>query len=122
MFEYEKLNNIDIFVYCGGKCGSSTLHTTFKNNGYNSYKIHDNNYFKFLCNTFKKDFDKTIFDVIDFNTKHGKPIYIIDSYRTPIERKISAFFQNQGKYINNYNKKTTEDIISIFNETFLYKL
>ena len=48
MFEYEKLNNLDVLIYCGGKCGSSTLHTTFKNNGYNSYKIHDNSYFKYL--------------------------------------------------------------------------
>ena len=72
MFEYEKLNNLDIIVYCGGKCGSSTLHTTFKKNGYTSYKIHDNSYFKYLCDRFKKDTDKTIFDVIDFNTKHDK--------------------------------------------------
>ena len=122
MFEYEKLNNLDILVYCGGKCGSSTLHSTFKNNGYVSYKVHDSAYFNYLCNTFKKDTDKTIFDVIDFNIQNDKPIYIIDSYRTPIERKMSAFFQNLGKRINNYNQKTTEDIISIFNETFLYKL
>jgi hypothetical protein len=122
MFEYEKLNNLDILVYCGGKCGSSTLHSTFKNNGYVSYKVHDSAYFNYLCNTFKKDTDKTIFDVIDFNIQNDKPIYIIDSYRTPIERKMSAFFQNLGKHINNYNQKTTEDIISIFNESFLYKL
>ena len=122
MFEYEKLNDLDIIVYCGGKCGSSTLHTTFKNNGYKSYKIHDNNYFKFLCNTFKKDTNKTIFDVIDFNVKQRKNIYIIDSYRTPIERKISAFFQNIGKYISNYTKKTVEELISIFNEKILYNL
>ena len=122
MFEYEKLNNLDIFVYCGGKCGSSTLHTTFKNNGYKSYQIHDNNYFKFLCNTFKKDINKTIFDVIDFNVKDSKNIYIIDSYRTPIERKISSFFQNIGKNISNYSEKTVEELISIFNENFLYEL
>ena len=121
MFEYKKLNDLDVLIYCGGKCGSSTLHTTFKNNGYKSYKIHDNSYFKYLCDRFKKDTDKTIFDVIDFNTKHDKSIYIIDSYRTPIERKISAFFQNINNYINNCNQKTIEEIISIFNENFLYK-
>ncbi len=122
MFEYEKLNDLDIFVYCGGKCGSSTLHTTFKNNGFKSYKVHDNSYFKYLCDRFKKDTDKTIFDVIDFNIKQNdKTIYIIDSYRTPIERKMSAFFQNISKYIINYNEKTIEDYISVFNETILYK-
>jgi hypothetical protein len=69
-------DDLDIIVYCGGKCGSSTLHSTFKSNGYKSYQIHDNNYFKFLCNTFKKDNNKTIFDVIDFNVKQSKNIYI----------------------------------------------
>ena len=122
MFEYEKLNDLDVLVYCGGKCGSSTLHTTFKNNGYKSYKIHDNSYFKYLCDRFKKDTDKTIFDVIDFSIQQGKPIYIIDSYRTPIERKISSFFQNIGKYISNYSEKPVEEIINIFNKKFLYKL
>jgi hypothetical protein len=122
MFEYKKLNDLDIIVYCGGKCGSSTLHNTFKKNGYKSFKIHNNNYFQYLCNNFKKDINKTIYDVIDFNVNQCKPIYIIDSYRTPIERKISSFFQNIDNHISNYNKKTTEDIISIFNEKFLYEL
>jgi hypothetical protein len=122
MFEYEKLNNLDIIVYCGGKCGSSTLHNTFKKNGFKSYKIHTNNYFKYLCNTFKKDTDKSIFDVIDFNIKQEKNIYIIDSYRNPIERKISSFFQNIHKHITDNNNKKIEELIKIFNEKFLYEL
>jgi hypothetical protein len=123
MFEYEKLNDLDIFVYCGGKCGSSTLHATFKKNDFKSYKIHNNIYFQYLCNIFKKDTNKTIFDVIDFNIKQNdKKIYIIDSYRTPIERKMSSFFQNIEKHISDYTKKTIEEIIYIFNETLLYKL
>ena len=122
MFEYKKLNDLDIIVYCGGKCGSSTLHTTFKKNGLKSYKIHDNSYFQYLCNIFKKDTTKTIYDVIDFNVKQRKNIFIIDSYRTPIERKISSFFQNIDNHIINHNNKTTEDIISIFNEKLLYEL
>jgi hypothetical protein len=121
MFEYEKLNDLDILVYCGGKCGSSTLHTTFKNNGYKSYKIHNNCYFKELCDIFKKDTDKTIFDVIDFNIKQRKNIYIIDSYRTPIERKISSFFQHIHEFISNYNNMKLEEIINIFNTKFLYE-
>jgi len=122
MFEYEKLNDLDIIVYCGGKCGSSTLHNTFKKNSFKSYKIHDNGYFKYLCSTFKKDIGKTIFDVIDFNVKQGKTTYIIDSYRTPIERKISSFFQNIHRHISDYNNIKLEEIISLFNEKFLYQL
>lgn len=121
MFEYKKLDDLDIFVYCSGKCGSSTLHNTFKNNGFKSYKIHDNNYFKFLCNTFNKDKEKTIFDVIDFN-KINKKIYIIDCYRTPIERKISSFFQNINRYVENYDNIQINELINIFNQKFLYQL
>jgi mannosyltransferase OCH1-like enzyme len=122
MFEYERLNKLDVLVYCGGKCGSSTLHTTFKKNCLTSYKIHDNSYFQYVCNIFKKDTTKTIYDVIDFNAKQGKNFYIIDSYRTPIERKISSFFQNIENHIIDFHKKTTEEIISIFNAKLLYEL
>jgi mannosyltransferase OCH1-like enzyme len=122
MFEYDRLNKLDVLVYCGGKCGSSTLHTTLKNNGLISYKIHDNSYFQYVCNIFKKDTNKTIFDVIDYNLKRNKKFYIIDSYRTPIERKISSFFQNIQNHIINFHKKTIEEIISIFNEQLLYEL
>lgn len=123
MFEYEKLNDLDIFVYCGGKCGSSTLHHTFKNNNFKSYKIHDNNYFKYLCSVFKKDIGKTIYDVINFNViDDKKTVYIIDSYRTPIERKISSFFQNIDKHIHDYKNKTIDDMINVFNTKFLYNL
>lgn len=122
MFEYNRLNKLDVLVYCGGKCGSSTLHTTFKQNALTSYKIHDNSYFKYVCNIFKKDTNKTIFDVIDFNVKQGKTFYIFDSYRTPIERKISSFFQNIEHHIIDFHKKSIEEIISIFNEKMLYEL
>lgn len=122
MFEYKKLNDLDIIVYCGGKCGSSTLHYTFKHNGYKTFKVHDNDYFKFLCRNFNKDTDKTIFDVIDFNTKQSKNIYIIDVYRTPIERKISSFFQNISQHVPIYNRLSVQEIIDIFNEKYLYEL
>ena len=122
MFEYKKLNDLDIIVYCGGKCGSSTLHTTFKKNELNSYKIHDNNYFKYLCNLYKKDTTKTIFDVIDFNVKQNKNIYIIDVYRTPIERKISGFFQNISQHLPDYNKLSIQEMINFFNDKLLYIL
>ena len=87
MFEREELNNLDVIVFCGGKCGSSTLHKTFLNNNFITTKTHCNYNFMCLCNQFNKDKNKTIFDVIDYNKKR-KNLYIIDSYRTPIERKI----------------------------------
>ena len=54
-------------------------------------------------NNNKKDFEKQfsydgLIDLIN-RSSENKKLYIIDSYRTPIERKISSFFQN----INNWS-------------------
>jgi len=122
MFENKALNNLDVIVYCGGKCGSSTLFHTFLKNGFKSYSTHNNKYFEHVCNKTNKDINKTFFDVIDFNLQQNKKIYIIDSYRNPIERKISSFFQNISLFLPNYNEKTMDEIISIFNTNFLYEI
>lgn len=36
--------------------------------------------------------NQNVFDVIEKSIINNKQIYIIDSYRNPIERKISSFF------------------------------
>ena len=107
-------NNYDVFVYCGGKCGSSPLHTTFINNGYKSLHIHDNNYYRKIY----KENNNTIFDLID-NSCKDKKVYIIDSYRTPIERKISSFFQNITIHLPEYKNMSVEELIIYFNEYHL---
>jgi hypothetical protein len=119
MFENNELNELDVIVYCGGKCGTSTLLNTFLNNGLKSYSVHNNKYFEYVCNITKQDVDKTIYDVIDFNLKQNKKLYIIDSYRTPIERKMSALFQNIDLHIYNYKQKSIDNIISLFNNQLL---
>ena len=74
-----------VFIYCSGKSGSSTLLNTFKMNYYQCTKLHTNIKFEW-------QFKKSIFDMIDSSCEKFDKIYIIDSYRTPIERKISSFF------------------------------
>lgn len=119
-FPYQ-YTNIDVFVYCGGKCGSSTLHNTFEKNGLSSIQLHDQYYFRnFLYKN--PDSKLTIFDVIDYNKRYKSNIYIIDAYRTPIERKISSFFQNIKKTIPNYMELSVEQLIEIFNTEYIYKL
>lgn len=89
------MDNINVFVYCSGKSGSSTLHSTFINNGYKSIHIHGN--LEYQLNPLNKNLvskHKTIFDLILYNMKQDKTIYIIDSYRLPIERKISGYFES----------------------------
>ena len=113
----------NVLVYCGGKCGSRTLFNTLNLNEYKCIQIHNNNYF---VNVLKKSvfFCKKIsefnnsFDLIDYSCKNNI-IYIIDSYRTPIERKISSFFQNISLHLPNYKELTIIQIINKFNEKYI---
>ena len=106
------MTNFDIFVCCGGKCGGTTLAYTFHQNGYKTTHLHSS---KHLGN-FKSSIDVNhTFDIINASKQKG-PIYIIDSYRTPIERKISSFFNNISTlHLPNYKKCKLRDIIYFFN-------
>lgn len=106
----------NVFVYCGGKCGGLTLFFTFLINDYQSIHTHSNNYYQ------ETSGDKyTIFDNINLSSKNYEKIYIIDSYRTPIERSISSFFQNIELHLPNYKNLSIQEIMSIFNNHNLYK-
>jgi hypothetical protein len=110
------MNKFDIFICCGGKCGGTTLAYTFHQNGYKTTHLHSS---KHLGN-FKSNIDvNNTFDIINASKQDG-PIYIIDSYRTPIERKISCFFQKIHTYLPNYATMKIENIIQYFNENILF--
>ena len=69
--------------------------------------------------------DITINELILFNKYLGKTVYVINIYRSPIERKISTFFEKIGTYhfnasdetINNYD---VNKVIKRFNDIFPY--
>ena len=110
------MTNFDIFVCCGGKCGGTTLAYTFHQNGYKTTHLHSS---KHLGN-FKSSIDVNhTFDIINASKQKG-PIYIIDSYRTPIERKISCFFQKIHTYLPNYANMQIQNIIRYFNDNILF--
>lgn len=110
------MDKFDIFVCCGGKCGGTTLAFTFDQNGYKTAHLHSS---KHLGN-FKSSIDiNHTFETINANKQHG-PVYIIDSYRTPIERKISCFFQKIITYLPNYSTMKMVEIIQYFNENILF--
>jgi hypothetical protein len=107
----------NVFIYCGGKCGSSTLDKTMIENGFDSVKLHNNYYWQ---NELKNN--ETIFETINQSSLNYEKIYIIDVYRTPIERKISSFFQNINVHLPNYNEFSIEEIIDFFNKELIYTL
>ena len=108
-----KYEQIKIFVCCSGKSGSSTLRNTFMNNNYNTLWTHSNFHFKE-----QYSYPDSIFELIKSNSKKHDQIYVFDSYRTPIERKISSFFQNIDTHMPTYKKEPIDKIINKFNDLF----
>lgn len=114
-------NNL-IFVYCAPKVGSTSIVSSLRLFGIEKVDIihiHDEEMLKVLTNI--KDI--TINEIILFNKYLGKNVYVINIYRSPIERKISAYFEKIGSYhfnnsdkeVNNYN---IHKVIYRFNNIF----
>ena len=112
MSTMKPLPKMDVICLTGGKCGSTTLRTTFTQNGYKCIKAHDKACFK---RQFKYD---GLLDLIK-RSSANKQLFIIDSYRTPIERKISSFFENIHIHVPNYKNKSIQELIDIFNTEHL---
>jgi hypothetical protein len=107
---YYENHKIDKFAYCGGKCGSSTLYSSLVKNYFKTIKLHTN--FQYKLN----NCDNSIFDIINQNKQSNQTIYFIDSYRNPIERKMSSFFHQLD--LEKYNTPSNE-LIEIFNKEFI---
>ena len=93
----DKINQNIVFIYTPPKVGSTTLVTSLRISA--SFKltvihIHDEAMLSVLTNIN----NVTINDIIKYNAYIGKKVYVIDVYRSPIERKISGFFENLASY------------------------
>lgn len=112
----------EVYIFCGGKCGGTTLAETCNKNGYETTHLHSLNC-KGMFNSNIDISNKTIvLKDIDNSAKKYNTIYIIDSYRTPIERKISSFFQNIYVHLPNYNLYNVNELIEYFNTNLLCNL
>jgi hypothetical protein len=104
----EKNRNI-IFMFCPPKVGSTTLVTSFRlscSHIMTILHIHDEEMLSVLCNIK----NVTINEIINYNKSLGKNIAVIDIYRSPVEHKISTFFENISFHFNN-----KEEIINTYN-------
>jgi hypothetical protein len=117
----EKNRNL-IFIYCPPKVGSTTIVSSIRISAYDKFTvlhIHDELMLKVLCNIE----NIKVIDIIKYNSSIGKNVYVIDIYRSPIEQKISQYFEklstfhfnNSPLLINNYN---VDKIIKRFNSLF----
>jgi len=110
------MNDLDCIVFCSAKCGGSTLTNTLRNHNMNCIHLHTFNCAG-VTNNIDYNFNKE--NVMEIINNSKKKIYIIDSYRLPIERKISSFFQNLIYHVPDYLSKSVEEIIDIFNNTYI---
>lgn len=118
-----KERNSIIFVYCPPKVGSTTLVTSLRLSTQNNYIFHIHD--EFMLNVLSGVKDVTINEIIQYNKYLGKKVYVIDVYRSPIEHKMSHFFENISNYHfndrdENVNKYSVEKVIHRFNKLFLH--
>jgi len=129
LHEVNKLLNINkhqhnkqVFVYSAPKVGSTSIVSSLRLFGIDKIDIihiHDEEMLRVLSNI--KDI--TINEIILFNRYLGNDVYVINIYRSPIERKISTFFEKIGCYHfnvddNDVNKYNVVRVINRFNNIF----
>ena len=119
-FPHNKL----IFVYSAPKVGSTSIVSSLRIFGTDKFSIihiHDEEMLKVLGHVN----GITVNEIILYNKYLGKDVYVIDVYRSPIERKISAYFEKIGAYHfnntdENVNKYNIQKIINRFNKILPY--
>ena len=111
-----------VFVYSAPKVGSTSIVSSlriFAMHLYDIVHIHDEAMLKVLCGIEGIE----ISDIIEYNASLGKQVFVIDVYRSPIEHKISIFFEKIGSYHFNVadevvNSYSTKRIIDRFNHIY----
>ena len=114
-----------VFVYTQPKVGSTSIVSSLRLYAIDKIHVihlHDETMLKMLGNIE----NVTIQDIINYNkVELKKDVYVIDVYRSPIERKISAFFEKIGSFhfnntdinMNTYN---LDRVITRFNNIFYH--
>jgi hypothetical protein len=111
-----------VFVYSAPKVGSTSIVSSLRLFGIEKIDIihiHDEEMLRVLT----KIKDVTINEIILFNKYLGKNVYVINVYRSPVERKISAYFEKIGSYHFNNNEQSVNHyninkVIDRFNNIF----
>ena len=112
---YVDVSKTQIFVFCSAKTGSTHLHNLFSKK-YNSLHVHGNSGYR------RRKGSTDLKDLILHCSNTQEEIYVIDSYREPIERKIASFWQNISTHVPNWNEIEAEELIQIFNDKYIYRI
>lgn len=122
----EKNVNLDkiIFVYTPPKVGSTSLVSSIRLCAAKQFcviHLHD----EIMLKVFTGIQNVTINDIISYNAYIGRTVFVIDIYRTPVERKISEYFEKLSAYHfnnseENLNRYNVDLVIKRFNKLFPY--
>jgi hypothetical protein len=120
LFSYKTDNYI--FIYTPPKVGSTTLVSSLRLSlgaGFSVIHIHDETMLQVLTGIT----NVSINDIIKHLADIGKTVHVIDVYRTPIERKMSEFFEKISPYHfnnseENINKYSIRRVTERFNNVF----
>ena len=119
---FNTINTNYVFIYTPPKVGSTTLVSSLRislGNSFNIIHIHDD----IMLNVLTGINNVTVNEIINYISKKGNNVYIIDVYRTPIERKMSEFFEKISPYHfnnseENINKYSINRVSDRFNKLF----
>ena len=95
------LNKV-VFVYTPAKVGSTALVTSlrlFANECLFVCHVHDETKFGPL-----QEEGVSVMDLVHYNRWLGREVYLIDIFRTPVERKMSDFFEKVASFHFNTNE------------------
>lgn len=112
-----------IIVHCPPKVGSTTLVTSLRvslGKIANVIHLHD----EIMLGVLTGIKNISVNEIIDYISLQVETLYVIDIYRTPIERKISEFFDKLSFHFNNseenISKYNIQLLIDRFNKLFPY--
>lgn len=117
-------NRLENFIWCSGRSGSTTLYQSLPH----SYHTHTFLYFLnqngIDWNNIASDYSFNLFDILylNINDYDSGKINIYDVYRTPIERKISAFFQHLDYIVKNKEIETLLSEVSKYQEFYSFNI
>ena len=113
-----------IIVYCPPKVGSTSIVSSLRLFGSTKYTVlHIHN--EFMLKVLYNIVDVTVLEIIEYNKSLGKNVYVVDIYRSPIEQKMSAFFETINTFhfnvsLDNLNTYSMDRILKRFHHIFLH--
>lgn len=110
-----KFNN---YILCGGRCMGTTITNTLFKNNFTTAHVHTRYGGRMFMTNFNINY---VYELICYNSIHDY-VYVIDNYRTPIEREISSFILNINVHVKNLNTFTVDELTELYLNNYFYKL